>query len=79
VVRTPQRQAHVNSAMEVANHLLQGMPVSLRRMCQGGAKDAQRRSNIMTYADCRVLKVAEEAWVDVLSLSCEGRRGVYVC
>jgi hypothetical protein len=40
--------------MTVAKDLLQGIGL-------GGAKNAQRRGNIMTRADGRVLKVADEA------------------
>jgi hypothetical protein len=80
VVRTPpQRKAHVDSAREIAKHLLfQGMQVSLRGICMGGAKYTQRRGNIGTRADCRVLKVAEEAEVEILSHLVKGR-GVHVC
>jgi hypothetical protein len=47
-------------------------------MCVGGAKDAQRRTNIRTRASCRVLKAVDEGGVDVLSHSCE-EEGVHVC
>jgi hypothetical protein len=66
VVRaSPQRQAHVNGPMEVSEYRLHGMHVRVRGGCLGGANDAQRRSNIGTRANGRVLKTAREAGVDV--------------
>jgi hypothetical protein len=59
VVRaSPQREAHVDSAMEVSKCVLRGLQVSLREIGMGGAKDAQRRGNIGTRAYCRVLETA---------------------
>jgi hypothetical protein len=46
----PQRQAHVDSAMEVSKDLLDGVHVNLRGIGMGGAKNAQRSGNTMTRA-----------------------------
>jgi predicted TIM-barrel fold metal-dependent hydrolase len=61
--------------MKVWKDLLEGLQVSLRGTGRGGAKNAQRRGNIMTRAYCRVLKAAEEARIDVLSHSGRGMGG----
>jgi hypothetical protein len=52
--------------METSEYLLEGMQVSVRGGCLGGAKDAQRRGNIGARADGRVLEAAHEDGVDVL-------------
>jgi hypothetical protein len=64
--------------MEEAKDLLQGSHVSLRGFGLGRAKDIQRRGNISTRANGRVLKAAEEAGIDILSHSGKGRGG-HVC
>jgi hypothetical protein len=43
------------------------MHVSVHGGCLGGAKDAQRRGDIGTRANGRVVETAQEARVDVLS------------
>jgi hypothetical protein len=66
VVRAPpQREAHVDAAMEVSEYLLQGPHVSVSAGCLRGAKDAQRRGNIGARVYGRVLEIAQEAGVDV--------------
>jgi hypothetical protein len=83
VVRAPPHgQAHVDGAMDVSKYLLQSMQVGVRGRCLCGAKNAQRRGNMGTRANGRVLETAREAGVDVLGhpvkgvKSCaRGRRG----
>jgi hypothetical protein len=76
VVRaSPQRKAHIDSAMEISKDLVEDLHANLRGIGMGGAKSAQRRGNIRTRGDCRVLKAAEEAGVDVLSHAGKGRGG----
>jgi hypothetical protein len=64
--------------MEVPEYLFQGIQMSVRRGCLGGAKDAQRRGNIGARADGRVLETAHETWVDVLGHPGKGGGG-HVC
>jgi hypothetical protein len=67
VVRAlPQRKAHVDGAMEVSNDPFHGMHVCVRGGCLGRANDAQRRGNIVTRANGRVLETAHDTGVDVL-------------
>jgi hypothetical protein len=68
----PKRQAHVDGAMEVSEYILQGLKVSVRGGCLGGAKDAHRRGNIGARANGSVLESASEAGVDVLGHHCKG-------
>jgi hypothetical protein len=73
----PQRHAHVDGAMEVSKDLFHSLLVCVRGGGMGGAEDAQRRGDIGTRADGRVLETAHEAWVDVLGHS--GDRGEVMC
>jgi hypothetical protein len=68
----PKRQAHVDVAMEVSKHLFHSMHVCVRGGCLGGAEDAQRRGDIGTRANGRVLETAQEIGVDVLGHPGEG-------
>jgi hypothetical protein len=45
--------------MEVSKYLFQSVHVCVRGGCLGGAKDAQRRGNIGTRANGRVLETAQ--------------------
>jgi hypothetical protein len=63
--------------MGVSKEVLQGLKVIVRGGCLGGAKDAQRRGNIGTRANGRVLETAQKAGVDVLGHPGEG--GVKSC
>jgi hypothetical protein len=62
--------------MEISEYLLEGVRVSVRGRCMGGAKNAQRRENIKARGDGCVHETAQEARVDV---HCHPGKGGGMC
>jgi hypothetical protein len=54
----PKRQAQLDGAFEVADHLLEGLEVNLRGMCLSRAKDAQGCGDVWVRTNGRILEAA---------------------